>query len=488
MHKLNARGRILIIDDEEPTRYIFRRILSHAGYQVEEAETGRDGLAKAMLGPDLIISDVNLPDMLGYDVCRRLKSNPLTLNIPVLQISASFISTESKVQALEGGADSYLTQPVEPTVLLASVNALLRLRKAEALSHLSALQWQRTFDSLSDGLALADQNGVVVRTNARFIQMLRTAASESEGIPLANVFESRFDLTFAEFLRQVEQGSAVELTYDNRWFSVRYDLIQAEPGTVHGSVLIVTDITDHKKLQETLKLSERLAATGRLAHIIAHEINNPLEAMSNLLYLAAQGTGIDADTHSYIDQASTELLRISQITKQVLAYHRESKQPVQTSANEMLEGVLAMFRAHIGAMGVELATKLTCDDHILVHPGEMRQVLGNLISNALDALNTSRGKLRVRCFPSNDERRQLSGVRFLFSDTGPGIPASAAPHIFDAFYTTKETKGSGVGLWLSSEVVQKHRGRIRVRTRTEGPYRGTLFDIFLPVTKRDTVA
>lgn len=484
MPDVNSRGRILIIDDEEPTRYIFRRILTHAGYHVEEAQTGREGLAKAMLAPDLIISDVNLPDMLGYDVCRRLKSNPLTLSIPVLQISASFVSTESKVQALEGGADSYLTQPVEPTVLLASVNALLRLRKAEALSHLSALQWQRTFDSLSDGLALADPNGVVLRTNARFIRMLKIAASESEGLPLASVFESRFGLGFADFLRQLELGSAIELSFDNRWFSARYDLIQAEPGKVHGSVLIVTDITDHKKLQETLKLSERLAATGRLAHIIAHEINNPLEAMSNLLYLAAQGTAVDTETNAYIEQASTELMRISQITKQVLAYHRESKQPVRTSANEMLEGVLAMFRAHIGAMGVELATKLTCRDHILVHPGEMRQVLGNLISNALDALDTSRGKLRIRCFPSTDERRHLRGVRFLFSDTGPGIPATAVPYIFDAFYTTKETKGSGVGLWLSAEVVHKHKGRIRVRTRTDGPYQGTLFDIFLPVAKR----
>lgn len=482
MSERSTRGRILIIDDQEPTRYIFRRILSRAGYNVEEASTGRDGLAKAMLSPDLIISDVNLPDMLGYDVCRRLKSNPLTLSIPVLQISASFVSDESMVQALEGGADSYLTQPIEPTVLLASVNALLRLRKAEALSHLSALQWQRTFDSLSDGLALIDADGIVVRTNARFIQMLNIAASDSEGTSLVRLFESRFNLSFPHFLQQLGNGAGVELSFDNRWFSVRYDLIQAEPNTVSGSVLIVTDITDHKKLQETLKLSERLAATGRLAHIIAHEINNPLEAMSNLLYLAAQSTNIDPETRSYIDQASLELLRISQITKQVLAYHRESKQPVRTSANEMLEGVLAMFRAHIGAMGVELATSLNCRDSIFVHPGEMRQVLGNLISNALDALNTSQGKLRIRCFRATDVRRQLRGVRFLFSDNGPGIPAATVPHIFDAFYTTKETKGSGVGLWLSSEVVGKHHGRIRLRTRTEGPYRGTLFDLFLPLT------
>ena len=483
MPDTTAPKRILVIDDQDATRYIFRRILTHAGYRVEEAETGREGLAKAMLSPDLIIADVNLPDMLGYDVCRRLKSNPVTQSIPVLQISASFISDESKVQALEGGADSYLTAPVEPPVLLASVNALLRLRKAEALSRLSALQWQTTFDSLSDGLALADAQGFLIRANARFIQMFGTVASEMEGLSLAKVFESHFGVPFAEFEQHLGNESSAEVSHDNRWYRVRYDLIQTE-SQVSGSVLILTDITDQKKLQETLKLSERLAATGRLAHIIAHEINNPLEAMSNLLYLAAQGTAISPETHAYIEQASYELLRISQITKRVLAYHRESKLPVPTSANELLDGVLAMFRAHVGGMGVELAAKLACEEEILVHPGEIRQVFGNIISNALDATEPLRGKLKVRCFPARDEQRHLTGVRFLFSDNGPGISPASVPHIFEAFYTTKETKGSGIGLWLSSEVIKKHRGRIRLRTRVEGPYKGTLFDVFFPTVQR----
>lgn len=477
-----SRGRILIIDDQEPTRYIFRRILIHAGYEIEEAGTGHEGLAKAMLSPNLIIADVNLPDMLGYDLCRRLKSNPLTQSIPVLQISASFISDESKVQALEGGADSYLTQPVEPPVLLASVNALLRLRKAEALSTLSALQWQSTFDSLSDGLALTDVDGIMVRTNARFIQMFGAVVSAAEGISLTRFFTSRFGLNFEDFRAQLVAGGSIELSLDNRWFRLRYDHIQSEAQNLSGSVLIVTDITDHKKLQETLKLSERLAATGRLAHIIAHEINNPLEAMSNLLYLAAQATDISPDARSYIDQASSELLRISQITKQVLAYHRESKKPVPTDPAELVDSVLAMFRAHIGGMGVELMTKMDCKEQLPVHPGEIRQVFSNIVSNALDAVAPLRGVLRVRCFHAKDLRRNLAGVRFLFSDNGPGIPPENIAHVFEAFYTTKEIRGSGIGLWLSSEVVEKHRGRIRLRTRTTGPYRGTLFDVFLPAS------
>ena len=433
MDEPRRAGRILIIDDQEPTRYVFRRILTRAGFQVDEATTGREGLEKSLFGPDLIISDVNLPDMLGYDVCRRLKANPLTLSIPVLQISAAFTSDESKAQALEGGADSYLTQPIEPPVLIASVNALLRLRKAEALSHLSALQWQMTFDSLSDGLALADARGDIVRTNSAIVHMLGVGSSQLEGRPLAEIIEFRFGIDFGVFLQQRTLGHAAELPLDNRWIRVRYDEIQTEFGN-GGSILILTDITDHKKLQETLKVSERLAATGRLAHIIAHEINNPLEAMSNLLYLAEQDrTGLP-ETHEYIEQATAELLRISSITKQVLAYHRESKEPSLTSAHEILSSAIAMFRAHAGGMGVEMDTRFNCTHELLVRPGEIHQVFTNIISNALDAVGPAHGKLIVRCFPARDIKQDLQGVRFLFSDNGSGIDAIAAPHIFEAFF------------------------------------------------------
>jgi two-component system, NtrC family, sensor kinase len=478
--RVQSRGRILVIDDQEATRYIFRRILTHAGYEVEEAQTGSEGLAKALQSPDIIISDVNLPDMLGYDVCTRLRSNPLTVSIPILQISASFISNESRVQALEGGADSYLTQPVEPTVLVAQVNALLRLRRAEALSNLSARQWQTTFDALSDGLALVDSEGAVTRANRTFMDFLNLSPSETEGQKIDELFDSRFDIPFKEFVGKEKERPSAEIPFADRWFRVRYDQIKVDPSFKSGSVLLITDITDHKKLQESLKLSERLVANGRLAHIIAHEINNPLEAMTNLLYLSLQATTENESVRSYLHQASDELSRISQITKQVLAYHRGSRQPIQTRANELLESSLAMFQTPIAERGIELTTEIRSSKKLNVHPGEIRQVFSNLVSNALDAIALGGGKLQVRCFDARDYRSQTTGVRFIFSDSGTGISDEVYPKIFEAFYTTKNSKGSGVGLWLSAEVIGKHQGNIRVRTRTKGPYRGTLFDVFLP--------
>jgi len=242
----------------------------------------------------------------------------------------------------------------------------------------------------------------------------------------------------------------------------------------------VTDITDHKKLQETLKLSERLAATGRLAHIIAHEINNPLEAMSNLLYLAAREPKSSPQIYVYIEQASAELGRISQITKQVLTYHRQSQRPEASNPTEIIASVLAMFRAQIGAMGVELITRFDPTEQINVHPGEIRQVLNNIVANSLEAMERRAGILRVRCFHARDIQSNRSGIRFLFSDNGSGISSEHMAHIFEAFYTTKKVRGSGIGLWLTAEMIKKHDGRVRVRTRTGGDYRGTLFDIFLP--------
>ena len=474
------RGRVLVIDDQEPTRYIFRRILTHAGYKVEEAAAGAAGLKLAETLPDLIIVDVNLPDMLGYEVCRRLRSNPSTSSIPVLQVSASFVSNESQVQGLEGGADSYLTQPIEPTVLLAQMNALLRLRKAEALSHLSARQWQTTFDSLSDGLALVDSAGVVRRVNRTFLSLLGYAASEAEGRPISEIFERRFELTFPEFLNRRQHEGILEVFSEPRWFRARFDSLQGDPDNHSGSVFLITDITEHKKLQESLKFSERLATTGRLAHIIAHEINNPLEALSNLIYLASGEVSPDSEAHAYMEQASVELVRISQITKQVLAFHRDSKEPVQTRSDELLDAVLAMFRAQLLLSRVELLARVRCAQGVSVHPGEIRQVFSNLLSNGLDAVGSEGGQLRVRCSESTEEKTRRKGVRFTFSDTGPGIPANVLPKVFEAFYTTKESKGSGIGLWLSAEIVARHHGSIRVRTRTEGPYRGTLFAVFLP--------
>src|ERR1700744_1301961 len=162
---------VLLVDDNEQNRYVISRILVRAGMRVTQCATGKEGLQRVRELPDVVILDVKLPDISGYEVCRRIKGDPLTAGVAVLQISASFVSNESKVEALEGGADSYLTHPIDATVLVATVKSLLRLKQAETIFRQSAQQWQSTVDALPEYLVLLDNDNKVVRCNRAFVEL-----------------------------------------------------------------------------------------------------------------------------------------------------------------------------------------------------------------------------------------------------------------------------------------------------------------------------
>src|ERR1700679_1005189 len=163
---------ILVVDDRPANRYSIVHALARSGFEVIEAESGRDALELAKQLPAAILLDVKLPDILGYEVCRRLKSNPRTSHIPVLQLSAAFVDNESRVYALESGADAYLTQPVEPNVLVATVRSLVKIHAAESLAKLRSKQWQSTFDALSEGVAVLDDSGTILRCNRALSALL----------------------------------------------------------------------------------------------------------------------------------------------------------------------------------------------------------------------------------------------------------------------------------------------------------------------------
>jgi signal transduction histidine kinase len=245
-----------------------------------------------------------------------------------------------------------------------------------------------------------------------------------------------------------------------------------------GRILVLTDVTDRKLKDEALRASERLAATGRLAHAIAHEINNPLEALTNLVYLAqtANNGGVAG---KYLQMAQTELDRISRITKQTLAFNRETVHPVEFDAKEAVFGVLALHKREIDAKRVHIEV---CGQGCQLHsfPGEFQQIISNVVRNAIDAVSSG-GRIRIRCRRSVDWHGvEQSGARILISDNGPGIPEEVRKRIFDAFFTTKELKGSGLGLWLSNSVANKRGGHLSFRTSTSEHGHGTCFALFLP--------
>lgn len=473
MPKPNAR--ILLVDDTEQNRYILSRILQRAGFTVEECSTGKEALDRAQTHPDLIVLDVKLPDISGYEVCRRIKTNPVTAGIPVLQISAAFTSNESKVMALEGGADSYLTHPVDSTVLLATVKALLRLKQAETVMRQSAQEWQSTFDALTEGLVLLDNDNRVIRCNRAFTQMCGMGFRDVIGKDGREILRQCFGT--AEFLADSSTRYRGEWQHDMQWYQVTVDKVTTKELPI-GSIVVLTNITQRKMAEESLRNAEKLAATGRLAHTIAHEINNPLEALTNLIYLA-QISSDRPDVHNYLGQALNELSRVARITKQVLSFHRESNKPVEMRFDELLDTVLALYSRQIQDKGVALKYEPgPADIKLEGFPGELRQVMANLVGNAIDATPRG-GKIRIRF--RRAVQRGIPGVRFTVCDSGPGIPENIREHIFEPFFTTKELKGSGLGLWLTSTIVTKHQGNLRFRSSMKPGQSGTCFSLFLPL-------
>lgn len=254
-----------------------------------------------------------------------------------------------------------------------------------------------------------------------------------------------------------------------------------KPPVVRWVGAVIVDVTDRKLSEERLRRTEKLAATGQLAASIAHEINNPLEAVTNLLYLLQQQP-LDAESLQYTDMAQQEISRVSQITQQTLRFYRQSSNPTLVNPGELLDSVLGLHQGRIHSTNVSITRRYRDPGELLAFNGEMRQLFANLIGNALDAMPKG-GNLFLSVRTSTDwKRTDVRGVRVVVVDTGCGMTEAVRRHIFEPFFTTKDATGTGLGLWVSSEIIAKHSGTIRVRSRVAGPQaRGnTVFMLFFP--------
>jgi signal transduction histidine kinase len=436
-----------------------------------EAATGREGLELAKRLPSVILLDVKLPDILGYEVCRRIKANPQTGHIPVLQLSASLQTSDSKVYALESGADAYLAQPIEPNVLIATVKSLVRLHAAETQAKLSARQWQGTFDALSEGVAIVDAQGLIQRCNRAMSTIVGWPYARIERQSLDSLLQERFGLNL-----RAESSMREEAQSGGRYFRFSLDpVILNEVYT--GGIFIVSEISGQKRAEAALLANERLAATGRMANTIAHEINNPLESITNLLYLLRGAVRTPEVAREYLALADQELSRVSRIARQILSFNRESAMAVPANVADLLEDVLALNNRALAEKQLRIKKDWEGSYVVCGFPAQLRQVFSNLIRNAIEASFTGK-EIRLRI--SGMTRWGEPAVRVTIHDHGIGIPNQARKQIFDAFFTTKELKGSGIGLWLSANIVQEHRGRIQVRSSTAAANPGTCVSVILP--------
>jgi signal transduction histidine kinase len=231
--------------------------------------------------------------------------------------------------------------------------------------------------------------------------------------------------------------------------------------------------------------SERLAVSGRMAATVAHEINNPLEAATNALYLLEDSLRSGTNGLQFLTIAQEELTRIRQIATLTLGLHRsDADHPQQVRVPELIDNVLALYGRKIRTLGVTIDTRYDADIPVNAFPGELRQVISNLIVNAADALEKSGNKLCIHVFGSIDwTNLDQRGLRITISDNGCGIPVEKQAHIFEPFYTTKGSKGTGIGLSVSLGIVKKYGGTIRFRSVVKQGRTGTTFSIFLPVAQ-----
>jgi PAS domain S-box-containing protein len=342
------------------------------------------------------------------------------------------------------------------------------------------------------GLAFFDRRCRFVRVNQVFADMTGINLSRHLGRtlpelllqPVAQELEDTVLRVFASEapVRSLElTGQSTKTGRPWTWLASAYP-VRTTPHQVRWVGVIVLDASDRKRSEDALRKTEKLAATGRLAASIAHEINNPLEAITNLLFLLRNFSQLEEPALQYVIMAEHESKRISEITQQTLRFYRQSTLPTRANMAELLGSVLTLYRGRLNTLNIQVERDFDPELDLFCFSGELRQVFANLVGNAIDA-TMSGGRLLVRARRSHNWKDpDMHGIRFAVADTGTGMEPAVRDRVFEAFFTTKEVTGTGLGLWVSHEIIMKHRGLVHVRSRPslEGQASGTVFEIFIP--------
>jgi signal transduction histidine kinase len=291
---------------------------------------------------------------------------------------------------------------------------------------------------------------------------------------LTAIFAGKQPVDTFELQMSNAQGEA------RHWLVNFYPVKSAQEVRWVGAVMI--DTTERRRSEDTLRRTEKLAAAGQLAASIAHEINNPLEAVTNLLFLLRTQPSIDGEALRFTEMAQHEVARVSEIAQQTLRFYRPSTSPAVANVGEILDSILTLHSGRVHTLRVDVSRRYGEAIDLYCLSGALRQVFANLITNALDALNGG-GRLLIRAERSHCWKDGRTGVRVVVADTGTGMPADVQLRIFEPFFTTKLATGTGLGLWVTQDIMDKHFGTIVARSRCETPEKngsGTVFMLFFP--------
>jgi len=488
---------VLNVDDNDASLYAKTRVLRHAGFEVIEANRGKSVLPLvATHQPDLVLLDVNLPDGSGYDVCRAIKSHPEHASTIVVQISASFVDRADRLRGFQAGADSYFTEPMESDELIANVTALLRIRRMERDLRLSAIEWQKTFAAVHDGVAIVQETGIISQCNPAF-DRLTGEAGVGRGIDAvlfpdaSGSLQSRLSEASA-----TRTGTAMDLQLRGRSLRLSVDPVLDPMGQVTHFACILSDITSEREIAnlneqlrrtvESLKRAKQIADAASRAKddflaTLSHELRTP---MTSIVGWAQMLKMFGSNPESSTEAADAILLSAqaqSQLVEDLLDLSRitTGKLRLETETMNLADVVEAAVQTIVPAAA---AKGITIERHlepasVFGDRNRLRQVFWNLVSNAVKF--TQDGGTIVVGMESRGTR-----VAVEVRDNGQGIDPAFLPAVFDRFSQAeggadRSKSGLGLGLAIVRHIVELHGGDVSVES--EGKEKGATFRVLLPV-------
>ncbi|MFC5861861.1 ATP-binding protein [Acidicapsa dinghuensis] len=497
---------ILMVDDQLPKLLSYEVILEDLGENLIKARSANEALSFLLKNNEVavVLMDVSMPEVDGFELAEVIRQHPRYQKTAIIFISGVHLTDSDRILGYSRGAVDYISVPVVPEVLRAKISVFVELyRKTRMLEALNKdlekrvedrtaklRQSEAEFRMRAELLNLASEAIMVRAMDGDALQFWNTGAEnlfgwrrdEVIGLDMHKLLQTVFPVSRTEIDRALREhklweGNLIQKTKNGSTIIVAYRKTVNEES---NAVLEVgRDITAQLRAEEALRETEKLAAMGRLASIIAHEINNPLAAITNIFYLLREHPSLSEEARSLAELAEQELLRVSHITRQTLSFYRESKHPISIYLPDLLDSVLELQQRAFSASSITVRKKYSPVPWINGFPVELRQVFLNLIGNAIQAMPNG-GTLGIYVRETMDWMRNERGVMISIIDTGIGIQPEDADRLFQPFFSTKSTKGTGLGLWISKGIIQKYDGRISCKSYRRGERCFTCFRVFLP--------
>jgi two-component system, NtrC family, sensor kinase len=502
----SSKVNILMVDDQPSKLISYEAILTELGENLIRASSADEAL-KILLKIDVavVLMDVSMPEVDGFALADFIRQHPRFQKTAIIFISGVHLADSDKIKGYRSGAVDYIPVPIVPELLRAKVSIFVELhrktRLLEALnSNLERLVEERTealrqseaqYRTKADLLELASEAIIVRDLKDGAIRFWNTGAENVYGWSreevigrdihelLCTVFPvSRQDTEETAKNTHRWEGNLLQMTKDQRQVTVACRKTLNREG---DAILEVNrDITVQLRAEEALRNAEKLAAMGRVAGIIAHEINNPLTGIVNIFYLLKNHSSLDSQARSYAELAEQELRRLSHITRQTLSFYRESKDPAPIVIHELLDNIVELQERELRDKRIDLQRKYNVEAVLDGFAAELRQVFLNLLLNAVQAMPDG-GSLRIAVREATDWPTGRVGAAISIIDTGTGIQQMDSKRLFEPFFTTKSAKGTGLGLWISKGIVQKYEGRISYKSLRHLRGCMTCFRVFIPV-------